>query len=236
VSSVGSPPRLADLPRSLPIFPLTGVLLLPRGKLPLNIFEPRYLNMTRDALAGDRMIGMVQPTADESAGDVGARDGGAGDEVGGAAPAVYGTGCAGRITAFNETEDGRFLITLTGVARFDIAEEVPTTRGYRRVVPRWDRFAGDLAECGAALVDRPRLLTGLQAFFQLHSITADWEAIKSTPDERLVTSLAMICPFAPNEKQALLEASDLTERSRVMTALIEMAVLRRTADADTARH
>jgi Lon protease-like protein len=223
MSSVGAEPRFADLPASLPIFPLSGVLLLPRGKLPLNIFEPRYLNMTRDALAGDRMIGMVQPTADET------------DESG-AAPAVYGTGCAGRMTAFNETEDGRFLITLTGVARFDIVEEVPTTRGYRRIVPRWDRFAADLAEDGAALVDRERLLTGLQAFFHLHSITADWEAIKSTPDERLVTSLAMICPFAPNEKQALLEASDLTERSRVITALIEMAVLRRTADADTARH
>jgi Lon protease-like protein len=214
-------PSYAELPTTLPIFPLTGVLLLPRGKLPLNIFEPRYLNMTRDALAGARLIGMVQPSAEEPGND---------------APPVYGTGCAGRITSFNETEDGRFLITLTGVCRFDIQEEVETTRGYRRVVPGWTRFKSDLAEAGEAAVDRPRLLNGLQAFFKLHSITADWEAITSTPDERLVTSLAMICPFAPSEKQALLEATDLTERSRVMTALIEMAVLRRPADGDAARH
>ena len=224
-------PSFAELPTTLPIFPLTGVLLLPRGKLPLNIFEPRYLNMTGDALAGARLIGMVQPS--------GAAEGA---ETQGSeappvyAPPVYSTGCAGRITSYNETEDGRFLITLTGVARFDIKEEVETVRGYRRVVPDWSRFKGDLAEASEAKVDRPRLLAGLQAFFKLHSITADWEAITSTPDERLVTSLAMICPFAPNEKQALLEASDLTERSRVMTALIEMAVLRRPADGDAARH
>jgi len=149
--------------------------------------------MTRDALAGHRMIGMVQPCADEPGND---------------APAVYGTGCAGRITSFNETEDGRFLITLTGVARFDIGEEIEPNRGYRRIVPEWRRFKSDLAESGEAAVDRPRLLNGLQAFFKLHSITADWDAITSTPDERLVTSLAMICPFAPSEKQALLEASD----------------------------
>ena len=215
-------PSFTELPASLPIFPLTGVLLLPRGKLPLNIFEPRYLAMTRDALAADRMIGMVQPSAEEQPGT---------------APPVYGTGCAGRITTFSETEDGRFLITLTGVARFEIASEVATLRGYRRVVPRWERFKADLAEpSGEAAVDRQRLLNGLRAFFKLHSITADWSAIEETPNERLVTSLAMICPFAPSEKQALLEASDLTERSRVMTALIEMAVLRRPADGDAARH
>jgi uncharacterized protein len=221
MAGVSFNPTFAELPATLAIFPLTGVLLLPRGKLPLNIFEPRYLNMTRDALAGHRMIGMVQPCADEPGND---------------APAVYGTGCAGRITSFNETEDGRFLITLTGVARFDIGEEIEPNRGYRRIVPEWRRFKSDLAESGEAAVDRPRLLNGLQAFFKLHSITADWEAITSTPDERLVTSLAMICPFAPSEKQALLEASDLAERSRVMTALIEMAVLHRPASGDAARH
>jgi uncharacterized protein len=221
MAGVSFNPSFAELPGTLAIFPLTGVLLLPRGKLPLNIFEPRYLNMTRDALAGHRMIGMVQPCADEPGND---------------APAVYGTGCAGRITSFNETEDGRFLITLTGVSRFDIGEEIEPLRGYRRIVPEWRRFESDLAESGEAAVDRPRLLNGLQAFFRLHSITADWDAITSTPDERLVTSLAMICPFAPSEKQALLEASDLTERSRVMTALIEMAVLHRPASGDSARH
>jgi Lon protease-like protein len=179
--------------------------------------------MTRDALGSDRMIGMVQPMAEE--------------ERGAPPPAVYATGCAGRITTFSETDDGRFLITLTGVARFEIAEEMATTRGYRRVVPRWDRFAADLAEAKAgAKVDRQRLLNGLRAFFKLHTITADWAAIESTPDERLVTSLAMICPFAPSEKQALLEAPDLTERSRIMIALIEMAALRREGDDAPARH
>lgn len=211
----------ADLPATLPIFPLSGVLLLPRGRLPLNIFEPRYLHMTRDALASSRMIGMVQPCA---------------EEPGNGSPTVYGTGCAGRITSFSETEDGRFLITLTGVARFDIQQEVATMRGYRRVVPNWTRFESDLTDSRGAVVDRTRLLTGLKAFFNLHSITADWDAIKSTTDERLITSLAMICPFAPNEKQALLEAADLEERSRVMTALIEMAVLSRPSNGDIAPH
>jgi uncharacterized protein len=215
-------PGLADLPRTLPIFPLTGVLLLPRGRLPLNIFEPRYLNMTRDALAGDRLIGMVQPSGEES---------------GTAVPPVYGIGCAGRITECRETEDGRLLITLTGIARFAVGEELATTRGYRRIVPDWQRFADDLAEPLATTVDRPRLLNGLQAFFKLHGITADWSSIHATPDERLVTSLAMICPFAPNEKQALLEAADLGDRCRIMTALIEMAVLQHQAPSgDAARH
>src|SRR5207248_4836527 len=108
-------------------------------------------------------------------------------------------GCAGRITESSETDDGRMLITLTGVSRFGISEELATTRGYRRVVPNWQRFAGDLAEAAAAPVDRERLLNGLQAFFKLHGITADWCSIQATPDERLITSLAMICPFAPNE-------------------------------------
>src|SRR5690348_16202720 len=127
----GGVPRIDELPAVLPIFPLVGVLLLPRGKLPLNIFEPRYLNMTRDALGGDRLIGMIQPTGEERQGHP---------------PALYPTGCAGRITAFSETDDGRFLITLTGIARFDVAREIETVRGYRRVLPRWDRFAADLSE------------------------------------------------------------------------------------------
>jgi Lon protease-like protein len=222
------------LPATLPIFPLTGVLLLPRGKLPLNIFEPRYVAMVRDALASDRLIGMVQPRDDDPTTLTGPPDG--------ATPvakpaALYPTGCAGRITAFSEAEGGRFHITLTGVARFAIREEIPTLRGYRRIVPDWEPYRADLAEGDAATIDRPRLITALKAFFKLNDISADWPSIDATPDERLVTSLAMICQFAPSEKQALLEARDLAERSRVITALVEMAVLGSlAADNNPARH
>jgi uncharacterized protein len=237
MSSTGFGPATTELPETLPIFPLTGVLLLPRGKLPLNVFEPRYLAMVRDALGGDRMIGMVQPREDDPTTLTGSQAE-TDPQPGGARPpaAVYPTGCAGRITAFSETDDGRFHITLTGVARFEIRDEVPTLRGYRRIVPDWDRYRADLDDDSAA-IDRPRLLSALKAFFKLNDITADWDSITATPDERLVTSLAMICQFAPNEKQALLEARDLAERSRVMTALVEMAVLgRATAAGDPARH
>jgi Lon protease-like protein len=214
-----------DLPGTLPIFPLSGVLLLPRGRLPLNIFEPRYLNMTRDALAGDGLIGMVQPCEPTALGTSPSQP-----------ASVYPTGCAGRITSSSETEDGRFLVTLTGVARFSIREEIATTRGYRRIVPEWGAWRGDLIEDQAAAIDRPRLVAGLKAYFRLNGITADWEAIDATPDERLVTSLSMICPFGPSEKQALLEAGDLAERARIMTALIEMAALGGAPEGDGIRH
>jgi Lon protease-like protein len=205
-------PDFAQLPKTLPIFPLTGVLLLPGGHLPLNIFEPRYLAMTRDALGVARMIGMVQPT--EGQGD-------AGD------PPVYRRGCAGRMTAWSETDDGRYLITLIGVARFDIAEELPRDRLYRRVVPDWSPYRGDLAEESAPLAaaERERLLAAIKPFFDRHGITADWKAVEASADERLVTTLAMVCPFASGEKQALLDAKDSTERARLLTALMEMAAL-----------
>src|SRR6266446_4748684 len=138
------------LPLVLPIFPLAGVLLLPRGRLPLNIFEPRYLAMTRDALAGERLIGMVQPSDPRVAGDN---------------PPVYPTGCAGRLTQFSETDDGRFLITLTGVSRFRIREELPLLSGYRRVIPDWQQFADDRASAGEPGFDRARLIRGLKSYF-----------------------------------------------------------------------
>jgi len=196
------------LPEILPIFPLTGVLLLPRGRLPLNIFEPRYLAMTRDAMGGDRLIGMVQP-ADPPIREMN--------------PAVYLTGCAGRITSFSETDDGRLLITLTGVSRFRIKEELPLLSGYRRVVAEWDDFADDRSPDEAGF-DRARLTQGLRSFFIQRQVEADWTAIDQAPGEHLVTSIAMMCPFAPNEKQALLEAKTLDERARLLTALIEMTL------------
>ena len=210
----------AALPDILPIFPLTGVLLLPRGRLPLNIFEPRYLAMTRDAMEGERLIGMVQPQ--EGAGD-------AGD------PPVYRTGCAGRMVSFSETDDGRYLITLSGLARFDIARELPRAQLYRRVVPEWEPYRGDLAPA-TDTIDRARLLAALKPFLERQGVIADWRAVDATPDVRLVTTVAMVAPFQPAEKQALLEARDLGERARLLTALVEMSVHGSAERADGARH
>lgn len=207
-------PVFDDLPATLPIFPLTGVLLLPRGMLPLNIFEPRYLNMIQDALAADRMIGMVQPSKPSETGE----------------PAVFGVGCAGRIVQFEETDDGRFLITLRGVCRFKVAQEVPTLRGYRRICPSWDEYETDLSNDRGGVVDRESLFTGLQSYFKVQGIEASWKSLRETPDERLINSLAMICPFEPPEKQALLEAKNLSDRASILTALVEMAVLDTSGD------
>ena len=208
------PPRdEIDFPAILPIFPLTGVLLLPRGRLPLNIFEPRYLAMTRDALGGQRLIGMVQPSEPQDDGRGG----------GGLNPPVYPVGCAGRVTQFSETDDGRFLITLTGVSRFRIREELPLLDGYRRIAPGWQPFAHDRERPGKPEFDRERLIRGLKSYFAQRQIQADFEAIEKAPGEYLVTSLAMACPFAPSEKQALLEAADPDERARLLTTLVEMA-------------
>jgi Lon protease-like protein len=213
-------PEFSELPASLPIFPLTGVLLLPRGRLPLNIFERRYLAMTEDALKSDRMIGMVQPQ--EGAGDAGE-------------PPVYRTGCAGRMTSFSETEDGRYLITLRGVARFDIVEELPFERLYRRVVPDWQPYRCDL-EPLPETIDRGPLLKVLRPFLERRGIAADWSAVEATAGERLVTTVAMLAPFQPSEKQALLEAPSLAARACLLTALIEMSAHDTTDTADAARH
>ena len=208
------------LPDILPIFPLTGILLLPRGRLPLNIFEPRYLAMTRDALGGARLIGMVQPSdpQDDNRGG------------GGPNPPVYPVGCAGRLTQFSETDDGRYVITLTGVSRFRIREELPPLDGYRRVVPDWQPFAHDRERPGKPEFDRERLVRGLKVYFAQRQIQADFEAIEKAPGEYLVTSLAMACPFAPSEKQALLEAADPDERARLLTTLVEMAATEPTTE------
>jgi uncharacterized protein len=205
----------AALPDTLPIFPLTGVLLLPRGRLPLNIFEPRYLAMTRDALGGERLIGMVQPNEPQQDN----RGGGALD------PPVYPIGCAGRITSFSETDDGRYLLTLTGVSRFRIRDELPLLSGYRRVVAEWQPFAHDVDTPSGTEFDRERFIRGLKGFFTQRQISADWEAIEKAAGEHLINSIAMLCPFAPSEKQALLEAPDLDERARLLIALVEMAAV-----------
>jgi Lon protease-like protein len=207
---------MTTLPATIPIFPLSGALLLPRGRLPLNIFEPRYLAMVRAALAAERMIGMIQPTDPDSPSQV---------------PAVYGVGCVGRITAFSETDDGRFLITLTGVSRFRVVEELTCVTPYRQIVADYAPYGADLAppdEAAAAAVDRTRLMPALKAYLELNGMAADWQAIAQAPSETLINALAMICPFAASEKQALLEAATLADRADVMTALIEMAVAQST--------
>ncbi|HAA93620.1 MAG TPA: peptidase S16 [Rhodospirillaceae bacterium] len=203
-------PTFEDLSESIPIFPLPGVLLLPGGFLPLNIFEPRYLNMTSDALGGGRMIGMIQPQPD-------------GDLTGD--PAVYRTGCAGRIVSFEETDDGRYLITLKGVARFDVTRELAQKDGYRLVEPDWSPYVRDLDDADDAIPDRNSFLQSLKKYFELNRMDANWNAIQEAPCDRLVTSVAMICPFEPSEKQALLEAATVPERIEVLTTLVEMAVM-----------
>jgi uncharacterized protein len=217
-----SEPEPAALPEVVPIFPLTGVLLLPRGRLPLNIFEPRYLAMTRDALGGERLIGMVQPSDP-------ARD----QASAGLNPPVYPVGCAGRMTAFAETDDGRYLITLTGVSRFRIRQELPLLSGYRRVIADWEPFARDREAADEPGFDRERFARALKGYFVQRQIAADWAAIEKAPGEHLLTSIAMLCPFAPNEKQALLEAADLEERARLLVALIEMATIKPTTTEET---
>jgi len=202
---------LGSLPPVLPIFPLTGVLLLPRGHLPLHIFEPRYRAMTEAALRTERMIGMVQPRAATS------------DSVADDAD-VYPTGCAGRIVSFAETDDGRFLITLRGVCRFAIVEELPLQEGFRRVRADFARYAGDLDASAPGGFDRDRLLDLVRRFLEVRQLGVDWDAINGASDEALVTALAMSCPFAPPEKQPLREAPTLAARGDLLTSIIEIAL------------
>lgn len=197
----------SGLPASIPLFPLAGALLLPRSDLPLNIFEPRYLAMLRDVMGRDRIIGMVQPRNDA-----------------GATPPVHDIGCAGRVTAFAETDDGRFLITLHGVARFRLVEELICTTAYRQAKVDYAAFEDDLGPgmqaCGVA---RGALMEALGRYLRLHGLAVERAALDQAPDEILVNSLAMICPFAPVEKQALLEAETVADRAGKMIALMHFA-------------
>ncbi|MDE8346743.1 MAG: LON peptidase substrate-binding domain-containing protein [Acidocella sp.] len=201
---------LADLPEEFAVFPLTGALLLPGGRLPLNIFEPRYLAMVDDAMATGRMFGMVQPDKRLGAGDTG--------------PGLYRIGCLGRISSFSETDDGRYLITLTGLIRFTIVEEIEPLRGYRRVRAALGGFAADISVPPAEALPYARadLLEALRRYFANAGVEANWDAISTMPDPTLVVSLCMACPFDADEKQALLEARDEAERARALLALLEI--------------
>ncbi len=201
-------PGADDLPVAFPVFPLAGALLLPRGRLPLNIFEPRYLAMTEDALGAGRMFGLVQPDPLRPRPESG--------------PGLYRVGCLGRICSFSETDDGRYLITLTGLCRFAVAEELAGRRGYRRVRGEFVPFLGDLDPPPTAGFDRKELFAALRGYFAHRGFDANWEAIEKLGDEMLVTTLAMACPFEPAEKQALLEAPAQAERAGTLLALLRI--------------
>lgn len=191
------------LPSEMPIFPLAGALLLPRGQLPLHIFEPRYVSMVEDALRGDRMIGMILPQDKER---------------------LYATGCAGRITSFTELENNRYTITLTGVSRFHIKKELALKDGYRRVVPLWNEFSDDLTPPDNINFDRNQLREIVCNYFNMQEMDCNWSKFDEATDEKIITCLSMICPFDDSEKQALIEARSFCERARTLITMIDIAV------------
>jgi hypothetical protein len=202
----------ADLPQRIPLFPLRGVVLLPRATLPLNVFEPRYLEMVDEAMTSSRVIGMVQP------------EGNAEEEspVGRTVP-LRRIGCAGRVTGYQELDDGRLLITLSGIARFRLREELPLERPFRVAAVAYDDYVGDLRTgAGAEDVDREAFLKALRTYLEARNLKADWSAVAKSSTETLVNSLAVVSPYGAEEKQALLEAATLKARAEMLVALAEM--------------
>jgi Lon protease-like protein len=211
--------RPEDLPQRIAVFPLSGALLLPRADLPLNIFEPRYLAMVDDAMAGNRLIGMIQPVMASEAEDV---------------PGLMKVGCVGRITSYAETADNRMMITLTGVTRFQLVEELDADTPYRQVIANYHPFAADLVlDAGAAEVNRPALLKAFRDYLSANNMSADWNEVDTAPTEILVNTLSLLAPYPPEEKQALLEAPDLKTRADVLVALTEMALSRMSSGSKT---
>ncbi|TPM27893.1 LON peptidase substrate-binding domain-containing protein [Mesorhizobium sp. B2-3-4] len=209
--------RLAkDLPSTIPLFPLEGALLLPGGRMPLNIFEPRYLQMVDEAVAGARLIGIIQPALDGALREDGE-------------PALCNVGCLGRIIAFSETGDGRYLISLQGVCRFRVAHELTVKTPFRQAKPA--PFLADLGEDQAAdEIDRPALLKAFRAYLQANDLEADWESVSRAENAMLVNALSMMAPYGPAEKQALLEAADLKTRAETLIAITEMTLARENED------
>jgi Lon protease-like protein len=198
------------------LFPLRGAILLPRATLPLNVFEPRYLEMLDDVMSGDRLIGIVQP--DQDGGPEDDEESPLDQEVG-----LRNVGCVGRVTSYQEVEDERLLITLTGIMRYDILDEAETELPYRVASVSYDRYASDLNEgLGEDQVDRANLLRVLRSYLDANRLEADWSAIQRASSEFLINALCVMCPYGPEEKQALLEAEDLKRRADVLVALAEM--------------
>jgi len=211
----------ADLPEKIAVFPLAGALLLPRGQMPLNIFEPRYLAMVDDALRdGHRLIGMIQPDTAHP-----------GSET---KPNLYKIGCVGRITQIAETGDGRYVMQLTGIARFRVEEELAVATDYRQCRVTYQPFVGDfVARKGEDDVDRPALLGALSAFLKANNLKADWDGIENAPNEALVNALAMMSPYGSAEKQAMLEAPDLKTRAEILVAVTEIELAKGQVEGET---
>ncbi|CAN1723292.1 Peptidase S16 [Hyphomicrobium sp. 1Nfss2.1] len=206
--------RPADLPPRIPVFPLRGAILLPRATLPLNVFEPRYLEMLDDVMAGDRLIGIIQPAA----ADVGEFEESPLESV-----VLRNVGCVGRVTSYQETDHERRMITLTGIMRYDVLDEAVTDLPYRVMSVSYDRYASDLSEgLGEEQVDRTNLLRVLRSYLDANKLEADWPAIQRASSEFLINALCVMSPYGPEEKQALLEAQDLKRRADVLVALAEM--------------
>ena len=193
---------------TIPVFPLSGAVLLPRGELPLHIFEPRYREMIRDAASSHGRIGMVQPTEPEMGADN---------------PRLFGTGCVGRVTALRETDDGCYDLTLVGLCRFDIVEELPMVHSYRQVLANYDQYLVDLKPGESLDLCRDQILEALKGYLEVRQLEADWSQVQEVKDETLINALSMICPFEVSEKQALLESPDLAARAELLVAILEMA-------------
>ena len=212
--------KLTDLPEVIPVFPLDGALLLPNGVLPLRIFEPRYLNMIDDAMSGERMIGMVQTRVGTNR----------------IRPKLARVGCAGRITSYSETDDGKYLIALTGVIRFEMGEELPMLTPYRQVRAAYAAFEADLAaDDDAEEFERAPFMDLLRRYLDRKGLGVEWDAVASAPGPALINSLCMALPFEPVEKQALLEARDLDERRGALEALLHIEAAAGGDDDDDAR-
>lgn len=204
--------RESDLPATVPVFPLTGALLLPGGRLPLNIFEPRYLLMVDQAMSGARLIGMIQPAFDGATRDDGE-------------PEICSVGCLGRLTSIAESGDGRYLVSLQGVCRFRVVRELTVKTPYRQCQVAC--FVGDLDEDQTGSeVDRPALLATFRSYLEANGLEADWESVSRAENAMLVNALSMMAPYGPAEKQALLEAPDLRTRAETLIALTEMTLAR----------
>lgn len=213
-----------DLPSVLPVFPLRGAILLPRASLTLNVFEPRYLALVDHALANGRLIGVVQP-----AGDTGSAESPQGKSF-----AIRSVGCVGRITSFNETDDGPVVISLTGISRFRVGEEVPSDAPFRLFAADFNAYTDDfIDDLGEEEVDRVRLLATLRRYLEANGLNADWERINEAANEQLVNTLSILSPYGPEEKQALLEAGSLRERAEALVALAEMELATRDDNSGT---
>ena len=207
--------NVSDLPKTLPLFPLSNVLLLPRSKLPLNLFENRYLHMFDYALSNGRAIGMVQPKIAKASTKISEKN-----------PAIYSIGCAGYITAFTETNDNRYEIILKGICRFLVKDELPLLNGFRRANVEWEGYKNDLSQVNFQnSTNRLSFEDTLKKYLKKKSINADWEAIEASSDEELINSISMGCPFDINEKQALLEAKSLEDRMDVLMSLMQMSMI-----------